>query len=308
MLKKTLSIFICIIFSLNMTALAAIPSSNKKDLKTLGIRYGKNHIITKGSKDVLVAVIDSGINNDYKDYNRNKNGYNLLNDCSRSNDTSLSTSTTSHGTSVAAIIGGKGKITSGIAPNVQILDITWCWQLEKAINYASEMKCDIINISQKIFDAQVTPELTKAIQNFKGLIVVAAGNDGKDINKVNYNQLTYQNFPNVITVGALGNANKGIMGYSTFNKSKIDICIKGEYAGVKYVGNKWKPTRFTGTSCAAPIVTGMAALYKTKNKKATGATMKKALIKATTKKGYTNYTKKFKYGRVDVKKLLRPKK
>ena len=323
MLRKAFSIFTCIILVFNITALAKMPQSNKNDLKTLGIAYGKGHITAKASKTILIGVIDTGISNSYKDYNRfiNKkeipgngidddnngyvddySGYNFDEGCTRYNDTSLSNDITQHGTSVASIIAGKGNINKGIAPNVQILDLTWTWQLDRVINYANMMGCDIINISQKIFNEQCTPELTSAIKNFKGLIVIAGGNDGRNINGLDYNQLTYMNFPNVVTVGALNNNNRGIAWYSTYNKKKIDVCIKGEYTGLVYKNKKWKTERFMGTSCAAPIVTGMATLYKTKHKTANGIAMKKALINATTKKGYT---KKFHYGRLDVKKLLK---
>ena len=78
--------------------------------------------ITKGSSTVIVAVLDSGIEQAHNEFSNNFNSqsYDLI------NRSSPSVVRSQHGTHVAGIIGANqnGMQISGIAPNVSLLSIS----------------------------------------------------------------------------------------------------------------------------------------------------------------------------------------
>ena len=188
-----------------------------------------------------------------------------------------------HGTHVSGIIGaerGNGKGMDGIADNVRIMMIRAVpngdehdKDIALAIRYAVDNGARVINMS---FGKNLSPEKTwvdSAVRyaESKGVLLIhAAGNDNADVD-------TTDNFPNPefrnstytasnwITVGASSDplAEPGFQSYtasfSNYGKKDVDVFAPGTriystLPGGKNYGN------LQGTSMAAPVVTGVAAL------------------------------------------------
>ncbi|HVU96114.1 MAG TPA: S8 family peptidase [Puia sp.] len=188
-----------------------------------------------------------------------------------------------HGTHVTGIIAGEklpGKSQIGICDNVRVMMIRAVpngdehdKDIALAIRYAVDNGARVINMS---FGKNLSPEkiwVDSAVRyaESKGVLLIhAAGNDNADVD-------TTDNFPNPnfknsdytasnwITVGASSDplAEPGFQSYtasfSNYGKKEVDVFAPGTriystLPGGKNYGN------LQGTSMAAPVVTGVAAL------------------------------------------------
>ena len=188
-----------------------------------------------------------------------------------------------HGTHVSGIIGaerGNGKGMDGIADNVRIMMIRAVpngdehdKDIALAIRYAVDNGARVINMS---FGKNLSPDkkwVDSAVRyaESKGVLLIhAAGNDNADVDTTdnfpspNFQHSTYT-ASNWITVGASSDplAEPGFKSYtasfSNYGKDQVDVFAPGTriystLPGGKNYGN------LQGTSMAAPVVTGVAAL------------------------------------------------
>ncbi len=185
----------------------------------------------------------------------------------------------SHGTHVAGIIGavrGNEKGMEGIANHVQIMPIRAVpdgdehdKDIANAIRYAVDNGALVVNMSfGKSFSPQKkwVDEAVKYAESKGVLLVHAAGNDAKNIDvednfpSRNFNNDTLKVFSNWITVGASGAvANEIAASFSNYGKREVNVFAPGvkiysTIPGGNTYGDK------DGTSMAAPVVTGIAAL------------------------------------------------
>jgi subtilisin family serine protease len=192
-----------------------------------------------------------------------------------------------HGTHCSGIIAatrGNGIGNDGVADNVKIMSIRAVpdgderdKDIALAIRYAVDNGAQVVNMS---FGKDYSPykeEVIKAIRyaEEKGVLLVhAAGNDGKDIGENdNFPSPMYKSmdkeFTNWIEVGASTrygkpNAKKGINGlaasFSNYSEKHVDIYAPGLEIYSTVPQSEYMETQ--GTSMAAPMVTGVAALLK----------------------------------------------
>ena len=187
-----------------------------------------------------------------------------------------------HGTHVSGIIAaerGNGKGIDGICDNVRIMMIRAVpngdehdKDIALAIRYAVDNGARVINMS---FGKNLSPEkawVDSAVKyaESKGVLLVhAAGNDNADVD-------TTDNFPsphfrhstytasNWITVGASSDplADPGFSSYtasfSNNGKQEVDVFAPGTRIYSTVPGSRYE--NLQGTSMAAPVVTGVAAL------------------------------------------------
>ncbi len=187
-----------------------------------------------------------------------------------------------HGTHVSGIIAAErnnGKGIDGICDNVRIMMIRAVpngdehdKDIALAIRYAVDNGARVINMS---FGKNLSPEkpwVDSAVKyaESKGVLLVhAAGNDNADVD-------TTDNFPsphfrhstytasNWITVGASSDplAEPGFSSYtasfSNYGKQEVDVFAPGTRIYSTVPGNAYE--NLQGTSMAAPVVTGVAAL------------------------------------------------
>ncbi len=227
----------------------------------------------KGSKNVVVAVIDTGA--DYKHKSLAQNmvpGYDFAQNDNDPMDIT-GAQNPGHGTHCSGIIGATGLVdggTIGISPEVSIMPLRFLTEngqgtLEggiKAIDYAIEKGVEVISASwgAAISNAEAQP-LIEAIARAEkaGIVfVVAASNDGK-------NNDSFEVYPanaglsNTISVAASDSADAK-PSWSNFGKSKVQLAAPGNAIMSTVPADKY--SNMSGTSMATPLVAGLVALIK----------------------------------------------
>lgn len=219
---------------------------------------------------INVAVIDSGCYVDHYELKDNIiDGFNFTDD--DDGQINIVTDYIGHGTHVSGIIAAANrKGIVGVAPNANLLILKTIGKdgsgnfadLIRALNFAVEWrgknneKIDVINLSLGATSDNI--ELKKVISKIISsdiLIVSAAGNigDGSDLT----DEILYPGFyEEVIQVSAI-DQNKKPTHFSNTNKN-IDFLAPGKDIYSTFPGNEF--VKFSGTSMAAPHVTGSIAL------------------------------------------------
>ncbi|MCB0420945.1 MAG: S8 family serine peptidase [Bdellovibrionales bacterium] len=244
----------------------------------------------RGSKNVVVAVIDTGV--DYRHESLSPNmvpGYDFKD---KDNDPMDETGgqNPGHGTHCAGIVGATGLIDGGVigmSPTVSIMPLRFLgangggdlMDGVRAIDYAIEKKVDIISAS---WGASVSPQQAQPIidavkrADDAGIIfVVAAANDGKSNDRYNMYPANV-NTPNLISVAA-SNSSDGKPSWSNYGKALVSLAAPGEGIMSTLPGRYGE---LSGTSMATPLVAGLAALLKAQDSSLTGAQVK-AVLQAT---------------------------
>lgn len=246
---------------------------------------------TIGSYNVRVGVIDSGIF-EHVDLKANLlGGYDFYNSSSITFD-----DVTGHGTHVAGIIGAVGNNNLGISGvnwNVNLVPL----QVHKssnlfstnsiieAINYAcslwgTDRQIDILNFSGSNYGTSDGVSIREAIKQFKGLFVWSAGNDYLNIDK-EINKCGSYNLDNLLSVGAL-TENGERSHFSNFSKNGTNVDIYAPGSNICSTVPDDGYEYYSGTSVAAPFVTGVAALLLSIDKTLTANKLKKIILENST--------------------------
>ncbi len=207
-----------------------------------------------------------------------------------------------HGTFCGGIIGAvqnNGLGIDGIANSVSLMSLRavpngdeYDKDIALAIRYAVDNGAKVINMSfGKSYTANknMVDDAFKYAEENGVLLVHAAGNDNKNIDSTN-------NFPtdklangtkinNLVCVGAstMSPKKKLPAGFSNFGDQNVDIFAPGQDVVSTDIDSKYQVSQ--GTSFAAPVVTGVAALVWSYYPDLTAVQMKEILIKSATNKG-----------------------
>ena len=267
---------------------------------------------TTGSRDVVVAVLDSGVDIDHQDLRQNiwhntlerpngidDDGNGFIDDFDGwdfvSNDNGVGPDTSKkfssagihHGTVVAGLIGAvgnNGTDSTGVNMKVKIMSLKVMDNHGKgevasvinAIDYAIAMKADVINLSfSGPESSQALKESMRKAYKAGIIVVVAAGNDNDDADSGNLD--FFPKFPvctdknsdidAVVGVGAV-DSDDVLADFSNYGS-----CLDLVAPGVQMLStlnhesgtDRFKETfggYYSGTSLAAPLVSGTAALLK----------------------------------------------
>ncbi|WP_412752979.1 type VII secretion-associated serine protease mycosin [Krasilnikovia sp. M28-CT-15] len=225
-------------------------------LKSLNI--ADVHSISTG-RGVTVAVIDSGVSN-----HRDLSGSVLAGKDFTDSSGSGQTDTNGHGTAMAGDIAAHGKGESGalgIAPDSKILPVRVLTTgktgrgLGPAISWAVTHGADVINIS---LGGGATPDLFSALEAAEKANVVVVASAG---NLPESHGITSPAFvPSVVAVGAVDRDGKRAS--VSASGAALDLMAPGTDIMSTSVHNQYAAG--TGTSDAAAIVSGAAALIRSK--------------------------------------------
>ena len=243
---------------------------------------------TQGSSDVVVAVLDSGVDYTHPDLIANMwirpanvpqykddelgtfndlHGFNAIDNQSDPMDDN------GHGTHCAGIIGAEGDNDEGIAGinwKVEIMPLKFMGRggfgttkdAIEAINYAIDRKQKGVNV--RVINAswgstQYSKALEDAIRAAGEagiLFVAAAGNNGTSNDKSKHYPSNYD-LPNVISVAALDRTDQ-LASFSNFGVKTVHIAAPGKDILSTWLNDDYREA--SGTSMATPYVAGTAAL------------------------------------------------
>jgi thermitase len=266
--------------------------------------------VTKGSEQVVVAVLDSGVDYTHPDLINNiwtrpeiikeyededltdgavddLHGFNVVEDNGDPMDDN------GHGTHCAGIIGAEGGNGLGIAGvnwNVKIMPLRFMdgdgtgstKDAIEAINYVIDRKRAGVNV--RIISAswgstaksRALEDVIRKAYDEGILFVAAAGNASSDNDQTPHYPSSY-NLGNVISVAAT-NRNDQLTSFSNYGARSVQIAAPGEEILSTWLEHGFSEKK--GTSMATPFVAGVAALVLSQNPKMSVDELRARLLKS----------------------------
>jgi cell wall-associated protease len=294
--------------------------------------------LPSSQKDLVVAVIDSGVDITHPDlqgriwFNEAQcanatnqatlpcNGYNYL------ETSTIVKDDIGHGTHVAGIIAANRNNNIGVSgaadPRVKIMPLKvlnsevngFVYKnkvitdvIADALTFAVKNGAQVVNLSlgwPKLIDLAKVKKAFEYAEENNVTIIAAAGNNNKDL------PVFPCAYENVICVGALGN--NGELTSFTNHGSKVDIVAPGdaivstlplalESRGLRIKGYETK----NGSSQAAPYVTAAIANLKLLHPGLTNDQVRSLLFRSSKKLSSERSQRFVKFGALDMKELLR---
>ena len=249
---------------------------------------------TTGSPNVTVGVIDSGVSSTHMALQHAHNSnFDHYDDFGEDNY--------GHGTMVAGVMFAKDSVSGvyGVCHDAKYASLKGCIGSEnERIDIVTQRIIDaqrdgiqVLNFSAGFYQIPLNPNepaptqqeidaLYVAIENYDGLLVVAAGNEDKNLD-ADLNKLYPQcfNLPNILVVGASTSSDSSAA-YSNKGKQTVDLFAPGDSIYTTQANGSYN--RASGTSVAAPFVAGVAALLKSYDYTLTTAQIKEAILNSVT--------------------------
>ena len=262
-----------------------------------------------GSHRVVVAVIDTGIDwthpdlaanlytnpgeagdlggngvdDDHNGFIDDIHGWNFVNNTNDSRDDM------GHGSHCAGIIGAVGDNgigTSGVNWNVSLMPVKFLDEygggtLENAvnaINYATMMKVDIMSNSWGGGGESQTMKDAIAAAEAKGILFVAAAGNSADNNDENPTYPASYAVDNIISVAATNNRDE-LASFSNYGVTTVHVAAPGVKVYSTFKEGKFET--LSGTSMAAPHISGLAALMLAEHSDWSAHEIKRRLIQSS---------------------------
>ena len=283
-----------------------------------------------GSKDIVIAVVDTGVDYKHEDLKGNmwKNtaelngrrgvdddgngfvddiyGYNF----SKGNSNPMDDN--KHGTHVSGIIGAEHNSVgvAGVVKNATIMAVKFMdrkgrGDLAKALQatkYAVENGAQVINNSWgSLGHSQILEDYMSAAAKKGVIFVAAAGNNYKNLDESPLYPAAFR-IPNQITVAALNPENR-MTGFSCYGRETVHLAAPGR--NIISTAPKNKYLVLSGTSMSAPFVAGAIALYKAKHPTASVKEIKTKIIDSAVYVPHFS-GKTYSEGRLDMENFLMP--
>jgi subtilisin family serine protease len=268
---------------------------------------------TTGSRGVVIAVIDTGVDYTHRDLAANawrnsgeiagdgldNDGNGFIDDVygwDFANRDADPLDDNGHGTHVAGTIGavgGNGTGVVGVNWQVSIMALKFLSGSGSgstsgaigAINYATRMKRDfgvnVVATNNSWGGGGFSASLRDAIAaggRAGILFVAAAGNDGTNNDVTPHYPANYTDDA-VISVAATDRSNR-LASFSNFGATSVDVAAPGVSITSTLPGNRYGS--YSGTSMATPHVAGIVGLLAAANPAATAAEIRTAILATTT--------------------------
>lgn len=279
---------------------------------------------TLGSKDIVVCVIDSGFYYDHVDAQKNfVKGNNYVED----KEVNPGIDDTSHGTSVAGVIGATSD--NGIGITGLLYDVTvvshkaYYWDAEQQKKIADpediaqairdsvdQYQADVINMSFLFeTDEPVIREACEYAASKGVILVAAAGNNGAEGSAFLYPA----SYDCVIGVGSVAQNPDGSLSpaWNSARNGSVFCCAPG--AGIRTLKNPLSKEDteineyrvVSGTSLATPHVASLAAMALAYKPDLDADTFRELLKKSCVDLGNKGYDTSYGYGLIDFEKMMR---
>ncbi len=247
---------------------------NNKYNRDIHINYcNARAIVPQASSNVVVAIIDSGTMTDHYDIPNVEGGWDAH------TNSSPNIISHYHGTFIAGLIGATpnndetvmGNVAggvAGIAHGVTILPVSfrvndggWIMStdemMKNAINYAAQ-RADVINCSWGYSEKPIIAAAIKNALDRGRVVVFCTGNDSQ--NEVDF---PARSDSRIIAVGAVDRLGEK-SSFSNYG-AELDVVAPGEGVFSTTTDSSTGVILDSGTSYAAPIVAGVAALMLSRN-------------------------------------------
>ena len=249
--------------------------------------------IQAGSRNIIVADIDTGLDYNHEDIvnnlwhnpsNPSEIGYDFA------NKDALPYDDQGHGTHTAGTIGatgGNGIGISGVAQAVSIMPVKFITSEGSgttanavlSIDYAIAHGARVMSNSwggpaDDGEDNKVLEDAVRRAEKADILFVAAAGNDGADNDTTPVYPATIK-ASNVLTVASTTNRDTRSF-FSNFGKTTVHVAAPGSNVYSLMPGNKYQMQ--SGTSMACPHVAGLAALILAQNPRLSAVQVKEIIM------------------------------
>jgi type VII secretion-associated serine protease mycosin len=277
--------------------------------------------VTKGA-GVTVAVVDSGVDVGVKELRgRVSTGPDMT-----SGSVTRDVPPGRHGTAMAGLIAGSGQDDGliGVAPESRILSLPMVTDdepmigippmeegppvaespLARALRYAANHGAKVVSMSIGSYGPLRSEREAVSYALDKGVVLVAAvGNDGES-GYAKENGTSYWSFPagypGVIGVAATDKQGRK----ASFSSDNLSVLVAAPGVGVPVVKLKSGYALSEGTSSAAALVAGVAALVKSRYPDLPPAQVAQALTMSARGRPATGYDDRIGYGVVDAAAAL----
>ncbi|WP_151735872.1 S8 family peptidase [Paenibacillus tengchongensis] len=257
--------------------------------------------LTKGSGEVIVAVVDTGVQASHPDLQGQLlAGYNAIAGGSTPDDD------VGHGTHVAGIIGALTNNSEGVAGiswynkilPVKALDNSGAgttYSVAEGIIWAADQGAKVINLSLGNYaESQFLHDAIKYAYDRDVVVVAASGNDNTE--RPGYPAA----YEEVLAVAATGQ-NGERASFSNYG-DYIDVSAPGESIASTYPGSQY--AALSGTSMASPHVAALAGLVRALNPALSNKEVMELMTSNAVDLGDPGHDKYFGWGQVDIYKTL----
>lgn len=278
----------------------ALYSEYQWNLPSIETEKGWN--VSKGDDQVIVAVLDTGVQSNHPDLKgKIITGINLIDEEAEPDDD------VGHGTHVSGIIGATVNNGEGVAGlswynkimPIKVLDSSGAgstYSVAQGIIWAVDHGAKVINMSLGNYaEADFLHDAIKYAYERDVVMIAASGNDNTE--RPGYPAA----YPEVFAVAAT-NSNKEKASFSNYG-NYIDVAAPGDSIASTYPGSQY--AALSGTSMASPHVAALAGLIRSVNPELTNVEVMEIMRKSANDLGAKGKDDYFGYGEIDVDKALR---
>jgi subtilisin family serine protease len=252
---------------------------------------------TVGATNIVIAVLDTGVDGTHEDLvSKMVPGWNVYNNNSDTRDVN------GHGTLVAGTAAASSDNGLGVASvawgcrvmPVRISDTTAYASFSAMANgltWAADHGARVANLSYRASTSSTVASAAQYFQSRGGVVTIAAGNEG-----------TFDSSPDnpyALTVGGT-DANDSLYGWSNTGNN-LDVTAPGSAYTTSRGGGY---TAASGTSIAAPLVAGLAALCLSANPNLTPDEVQTLIKQSSDDYGSAGWDTSYGWGRVNAARAI----